>query len=170
MRYFSEIYKEYYPKLLRFACDFIPCKEDAENLLQDAFMELWKNNDRIHEIKNINAYMFRLVRNRCLDYLKHKVHERAYEEAVTVERKAALDTLDMMGDTDLMAGELTMVLKQAIGNLPPRCREIFLLSREEGLRYSEIAERLSLSENTVSVQLGIALRRLRGVVETYMSK
>ena len=161
MRYFSEIYKEYYPKLLRFACDFIPCKEDAENLLQDAFMELWKNNDRIHEIKNINAYMFRFVRNRCLDYLKHKVHERAYEEAVTVERKAALDTLDMMGDTDLMAGELTMVLKQAIGNLPPRCREIFLLSREEGLRYSEIAERLSLSENTVSVQLGIALRRLR---------
>ena len=170
MRYFSEIYKEYYPKLLRFACDFIPCKEDAENLLQDAFMELWKNNDRIHEIKNINAYMFRFVRNRCLDYLKHKVHERAYEEAVTVERKAALDTLDMMGDTDLMAGELTMVLKQAIGNLPPRCREIFLLSREEGLRYSEIAERLSLSENTVSVQLGIALRRLRAVVETYMSK
>ena len=133
-------------------------------------MELWKNNDRIHEIKNINAYMFRFVRNRCLDYLKHKVHERAYEEAVTVERKAALDTLDMMGDTDLMAGELTMVLKQAIGNLPPRCREIFLLSREEGLRYSEIAERLSLSENTVSVQLGIALRRLRAVVETYMSK
>ena len=170
MRYFSEIYKEYYPKLLRFACDFIPCKEDAENLLQDAFMELWKNNDRIHEIKNINAYMFRFVRNRCLDYLKHKVHERAYEEAVTVERKAALDTLDMMGDTDLMAGELTMVLKQAIGNLPPRCREIFLLSREEGLRYSEIAERLSLSENTVSVQLGIALRRLRAVVGTYMSK
>jgi len=170
MRYFSEIYKEYYPKLLRFACDFIPCKEDAENLLQDAFMELWKNNDRIHEIKNINAYMFRLVRNRCLDYLKHKVHERAYEEAVTVERKAALDTLDMMGDTDLMAGELTMVLRQAIGNLPPRCREIFMLSREEGLRYSEIAERLSLSENTVSVQLGIALRRLRAVVETYMSK
>ena len=170
MRYFSEIYKEYYPKLLRFACDFIPCKEDAENLLQDAFMELWKNNDRIHEIKNINAYMFRFVRNRCLDYLKHKEHERAYEEAVTVERKAALDTLDMMGDTDLMAGELTMVLKQAIGNLPPRCREIFLLSREEGLRYSEIAERLSLSENTVSVQLGIALRRLRAVVETYMSK
>ena len=161
MRYFSEIYKEYYPKLLRFACDFIPCKEDAENLLQDAFMELWKNNDRIHEITNINAYMFRFVRNRCLDYLKHKVHERAYEEAVTVERKAALDTLDMMGDTELMAGELTMVLKQAIGNLPPRCREIFLLSREEGLRYSEIAERLSLSENTVGVQLGIALRRLR---------
>ena len=114
--------------------------------------------------------MFRFVRNRCLDYLKHKVHERAYEEAVTVERKAALDTLDMMGDTDLMAGELTMVLKQAIGHLPPRCREIFLLSREEGVRYSEIAERLSLSENTVSVQLGIALRRLRAVVETYMSK
>lgn len=170
MRYFSEIYKEYYPKLLRFACDFIPCKEDAENLLQDAFMELWKNNDRIHEIKNINAYMFRLVRNRCLDYLKHKVHERAYEEAVTVERKAAVETLDMMGDTALMAGELTMVLRQAVGNLPPRCREIFLLSREEGLRYSEIAERLSLSENTVSVQLGIALRRLRAVVETYMSK
>ena len=170
MRYFSEIYKEYYPKLLRFACDFVPCREDAENLLQDAFMELWKNSDHIHEIQNMNAYMFRLVRNRCLDYLKHKVHERAYEEAVVIERKAAMDTLDMMGDAGLMAGELSGILNNAIQNLPPRCREIFLLSREEGLRYSEIAEQLSLSENTVSVQLGIALKRLRAVVDTYMSR
>ena len=169
MRYFSEIYKEYYPKLLRFACEFIPCREDTENLLQDAFMELWKNSDHIHEIQNINAYMFRLVRNRCLDYLKHKVHERAYEEAVAQERKSAVKTLDMMGDTGLMVSELSGILRNAVQNLPPRCRQIFLLSREEGLRYSEIAERLSLSENTVSVQLGIALKRLRAVVDDYMS-
>lgn len=73
-----------------------------------------ENSDHIHEIQNINAYMFRLVRNRCLDYLKHKVHERAYEEAVAQERKSAVETLDMMGDTGLMVSELSGILRNAV--------------------------------------------------------
>lgn len=168
MKDFSEIYIEYYPRLLRFACDFVDCKEDAENLLHDVFLELWKINDYIPSIKHINAYMFRLVRNRCIDYLKHRMCEKAYMEEAAIECRMKVSTLEGMGDEELIAKELSGLIRKAVAELPPRCREIFLMSRIEGLRHGEIAERLGLSVNTVSVQMGIALRRIRAVVEPCM--
>lgn len=170
MENFSEIYKMYHSKLVRFACDFLPSREDAENLVHDAFIELWKNNEHICEIKNINAYMFRLVRNRCLDFIKHMVHEKAYEAHALVEYKAREGALELMSDTELLAGELMNLVKREVEKLPNRCRQIFMLSRVDGMSHAEIAESLSLSENTVSVQLGIALRRLRAVTDVYMKK
>ncbi len=169
MKDFSEIYTEYYPKLLRFACDFVSSREDAENLLHDTFIDLWKINEHISEINNINAYMFRLVRNRCIDYLKHRVYERNYEAEAVVEHRSRMEVLESMGDEELIAGELGEIIRRAVDGLPPRCREIFLLSRIENLTYAEIAEHLGLSENTVGVQISIALRRLRAVTDSYMA-
>lgn len=169
MKDFSEIYTEYYPKLLRFACDFVSSREDAENLLHDAFIDLWKINEHISEINNINAYMFRLVRNRCIDYLKHRVYERNYEAEAVVEHRSRMEVLESMGDEELIAGELGEIIRRTVDGLPPRCREIFLFSRIENLTYAEIAEHLGLSENTVGVQISIALRRLRAVTDSYMA-
>ena len=168
MKDFSELYIEYYPRLLRFACDFVACKADAENLLHDAFLDLWKINDYIPSIKHINAYMFRLVRNRCIDYLKHQMCEKAYMEEAAVECRNKMITLEGMGDEQLIAKELATLIRETVDKLPPRCREIFLMSRIEGLRHGEIAERLGLSENTVAVQMGIALRRIRAVIAPYI--
>ena len=64
---FSEVYIKYYCKLLRFASEFVNDVQEAENLVQDAFLGLWKSKDELERINNMNAYMFRLVRNRCLD-------------------------------------------------------------------------------------------------------
>ena len=79
---FSELYLMYYPKLVRFAKEFVVLEEDAENITQDVFTDLWERRDAIDHIENVNAYLFRLVRNRCLDYLKHKVFEQKYAENV----------------------------------------------------------------------------------------
>lgn len=168
MKDFSEIYIEYYPRLLRFACDFVSCREDAENLLHDAFLDLWKINDHISSINHINAYMFRLVRNRCIDYLKHQMCEKAYIAEVAVDCREKMLTLEGLGDEHLIAKELTGIIRETVANLPPRCREIFLMSRLDGLRHNEIANRLGLSENTVAVQMGIALRRIRAVIAPYV--
>lgn len=110
------------------------------------------------------------MRNRCLDFLKHLVHEKAYENHTVVEYKAKEGVLEMMSDTALLVDELQSIIKTEIDNLPTRCREIFILSRIEGLTHAEIAERLSLSENTVSVQLGIALKRIRNRTDRYLAK
>ncbi len=170
MENFSEIYVRSHSKLVRFASDFLPYSEDAENIVQDTFVELLKNQERLNEINNINAYLFRLVRNRCLDFLKHMVHEKAYESHVTMEYKAKEGVLEMMSDTALLIDELQGIIRAEIENLPNRCREIFMMSRIEGMSHAQIAEKLNLSENTVSVQLGIALRRIRTKTDVYMKK
>lgn len=160
---FTETYFTYYPKLVRFATEFVLFKEDAENITQDVFMNLWERQDALDHVENMNAYIFRLTKNRCLDYLKHKMSEEKYATAVQTdfEFDLKLQSLDRF-DTDIIGVEgLENQIMAAIDTLPARCREIFMLSRFEELRYKEIAERLGVSVNTVENQMAIALRKLK---------
>lgn len=163
---FSELYLIYYPKLVRFAKEFVMSEEDAENIIQDVFADLWEKRESMDHIENINAYLFRLVRNRCLDYLKHKVFEQKYVENVQasfeVELNLKMQSLDRFDVLDIYEGnEMEKLVREAINSLPKKCRAIFLLSRMEGLKYREISERLGISVNTVECQMGIALKKLR---------
>lgn len=163
---FSELYLIYYPKLVRFAKEFVMSEEDAENITQDVFADLWEKRESMDHIENINAYLFRLVRNRCLDHLKHKVFEQKYAENVQasfeVELNLKMQSLDRFDVLDIYEGnEMEKLVREAINSLPTKCRAIFLLSRMEGLKYREISERLGISVNTVECQMGIALKKLR---------
>ena len=163
---FSELYLIYYPKLVRFAKEFVMSEEDAENITQDVFADLWEKRESMDHIENINAYLFRLVRNRCLDYLKHKVFEQKYVENVQasfeVELNLKMQSLDRFDVLDIYEGnEMEKLVREAINSLPKKCRAIFLLSRMGGLKYREISERLGISVNTVECQMGIALKKLR---------
>ena len=163
---FSELYLMYYPTPVRFAKEFVVLEEDAENITQDVFTDLWERRDAIDHIENVNAYLFRLVRNRCLDYLKHKVFEQKYAENVQasfeIELNLKLQSLDRFDVSDISEGnETERLVRDAINSLPKRCRDIFLLSRMKGLKYREISEKLGISVNTVECQMGIALKKLR---------
>ena len=163
---FSELYLIYYPKLVRFAKEFVMSEEDAENITQDVFADLWEKRESMDHIENINAYLFRLVRNRCLDHLKHKVFDQKYAENVQasfeVELNLKMQSLDRFDVLDIYEGnEMEKLVREAINSLPKKCRAIFLLSRMEGLKYREISERLGISVNTVECQMGIALKKLR---------
>ncbi|GAE83932.1 RNA polymerase sigma-70 factor [Bacteroides reticulotermitis] len=163
---FSELYLAYYAKLVRFATVFVILEEDAENIIQDVFTELWMKSDCLDQIENINAYLYRLVRNRCLDHLKHKVFEQKYaknmQTSFETELNLKLQSLDSF-DTCLVSEEkeITKKIHAAINSLPDRCREIFMLSRFDGLKYKEISECLGISINTVECQMSIALKKLR---------
>ena len=163
---FSELYLIYYPKLVRFAKEFVMSEEDAENITQDVFTDLWEKRESMNHIENMNAYLFRLVRNKCLDYLKHKVFEQKYVENVKasfeIELNLKLQSLDRFDVYDISErNQMEKLIRDAINSLPKRCRDIFLLSRMEGLKYREISERLGISVNTVECQMGIALKKLR---------
>ena len=163
---FSELYLTYYSKLVRFAREFVILEEDAENITQDVFTDLWERRDSMDHVENMNAYLFRLVKNRCLDHLKHKIFEQKYVEVMQtsfeIELNLKLQSLDRFDGSDMSVGNDTEILvRAAINSLPKRCRDIFLLSRMEGLKYKEISERLGISVNTVECQMGIALKKLR---------
>ena len=163
---FSELYLTYYSKLVRFAKEFVILEEDAENITQDVFADLWERQNSMDHVENVNAYLFRLVKNRCLDHLKHKIFEQKYVEVMQtsfeIELNLKLQSLDRFDSSDMSVGNDTEILvRTAINSLPKRCRDIFLLSRIEGLKYKEISERLGISVNTVECQMGIALKKLR---------
>lgn len=167
---FSEIYSKYYFKLVRFATDFVVLKEDAENIIQDVFVNLWERRDSLVNIENMNAYVFRLAKNKCLDYLKHRIIQEKYvanaQSIHEQEFSLKLQSLESF-DIDVASEDnLEKIITNAIDSLPNKCREIFLLSRYEGLKYREISERLGLSVNTVETQMGIALKKLRMKLKT----
>jgi len=70
---FSEIYSTYYPKLKRFAKEYILYEEDAENIVQDIFMYLWENADLLNTVLNLNAYLFTLIKHKCIDFLRGQI-------------------------------------------------------------------------------------------------
>ncbi|MGN0229185.1 MAG: RNA polymerase sigma-70 factor [Muribaculaceae bacterium] len=166
---FSEVYIKYYCKLLRFASEFVNDVQEAENLVQDAFLGLWKSKDELERINNMNAYMFRLVRNRCLDYLKHKANEQEYAKGMLQTMDYRLCALDSFNETGIFMCDLEKDVADAIAALPQRCREIFVMSRYEGKKYREIAEAMGISENTVEIQMGIAIKRMRVRLAQYIA-
>ncbi len=170
---FSEIYLKYYCKLMRFAAEFVAFEEDAKDIIQDVFVNLWERKDSFTYIQNVNAYVFRLTRNKCIDYLKHRIIQDKYvaniQSAYEQELYLKLQSLEEF-DVNIVFGEnLDKIIARAINSLPGRCREIFLLSRYEGLKYKEISGRLNLSINTIETQMSIALRKLRRELKSYLS-
>lgn len=163
---FSELYITYYPKLVRFAKEFVILEEDAENITQDVFTDLWERKDSIVLVENINAYLFRLVKNRCLDYLRRRISEQKYMDYLLTSCIEMEITSECSG---LEEKDAKILIRAAINSLPERCREIFLLSRLRRLKNKEISEKLGVSVNTVESQMGIALRKLRIKLNTSLA-
>lgn len=169
---FERTYIQYYAKTKRFAYQYVQSNEDAENIVQDIFTELWERLDTLPTDINLVAYLFTSVKNRSLDTLRRRFLtqeiERQLQEEYTLNLKLKIDSLEAL-DTKLFDQENTeAILTQAINNLPERCKEIFIKSKLEGKRQKEIANELSITVNTVETQMGIAFKKLRKDLQHYM--
>ncbi len=162
---FSKIYISYYPRLVRFAALFVAYEEDAENIVQDLFLGLWEKKDSLKDICNMNAYLYKLLKNKCLDYLKHQLVKdnfidaarTVYEQEITLR----LQSLEYVNPELGSEEKIEKIISNAVNALPPKCREIFILNRFDGLKYKEVAEKLNISVNTVETQMCIAFKKLR---------
>lgn len=155
---FTQLYLHFGKKLIQFAVSLVRSKEISEELVEDVFVKLWANRHRIEEIENLTVYLYVSVKNKALNALSHKARELI---------KAPFDYLDTTVDAfspdpyDLMITvEMMTRMRQAIESLPPRCKIIFKLIRENGLKYKEVAEILGISVNTIDVQMAIAVKRI----------
>ncbi len=161
---FDKIYVSYYPRLIRFAREYVILEEDAENIVQDIFLFLWEKRNVLNIEVSLMSYMFSLVKHRCLDYLRHSNVVEDYKKELNL-KLLALEQLDSSISSDENVEE---AITNAINKLPDRCREIFLKSKIEGKKYREIAWEMNLSINTIENQMSIALKKLRIELRDYL--
>lgn len=151
---FESLYKEYYDSLFSFAESYVCCPGLAEDIIQEVFIKLWENP--IGNItKSLRAYLFFMVKNRCVDYLRSvKVEDK--KRMKLMEAQLISDSVDIELDEQAI-----YLIKTAIEELPDQCRQVYKLSVFEGLRNHEIAEELGISESSVKVQIFRAKKYLQ---------
>ena len=169
---FDSIYINNFSRLFLFAKEYVLFDEEAENIVQDIFLMLWEKREALRVDVSLTAYLFTLVKNKCIDFLRHQMVEQMYSENVKHEYNEELNVklfaLESFDHNFSSEEDIETLLRNAIDKLPERCRLIFIKSRIEGKKYKEIAEELNLSVNTVEGQISIALKKLREELKDYL--
>jgi RNA polymerase sigma-70 factor (ECF subfamily) len=160
---FDFFFSFYYPGLCVYAQKMFSINEDdSRNLVQDVFLKFWNDRKNLNVISSVRAYLFTSVKNKCLDFLKQNKRK---PETFNV---ADIHNLTENYTDTFVLSELETLLDKALEKLPGRCRDIFELSRFEGLKNREIAGNLNLSEKTVENQMTKALRILKSEFKDYL--
>jgi RNA polymerase sigma-70 factor (family 1) len=154
---YRELYEIYFPSLYRFACGLTRQEPLAEEIVSDVFINIWKGRETLTSIRNMRVYLFVAVKNLCVRALS-----RMGKEVNIMDEEMMADvSSDTQGPDDLLISrEMNEAFENAVAALPERCKLIFQLVREEGLRYREIAIILNISHKTVEAQMTIATRQI----------
>lgn len=158
---FKDLYRQYFVKLYRFSLALINLREPAEEIAHDVLMKLWKNRGSFTDIRNLDAYLYVSVKNLSLNYLRDQQKlpctdiEQLYDSASYI-------TADP--ETLMISAEKIEQLNECINNLPAKCKLIFKLVKEDGLKYKDTAKLLNISVKTVENQLIIALKKITAVI------
>jgi RNA polymerase sigma-70 factor, ECF subfamily len=162
---FDSVFRELYPLLLSFAFRIIRKMPDAEETVQDAYINLWKNRNSIEITGSLKAYLYQTVHNLSLNKLEHFKTNKYRPNSTTLD----IGQWDIIRDSYTISENLVEMIEskdtesiilKAIENLPQKCREIFTLSRFDNLSYEQISNYLHISENTIRVQIFRALKAI----------
>lgn len=157
----QEAYKELFytlqPRLNQFAFSILKSVEEAEDIVSEGFIRIWEKRKLLLNVESPRFYMYTAVKNLSLNRIK-----RNKRQTSLVSDEWAVQVTSIYADPEQMmiSGEVIRRIQMAVDALPPRCRMIFRLVKEDGLKYREVAELMSLSVKTVEAQMAIALRRI----------
>ena len=170
---FSKVYIVYFPKMVRFAQEYVISEEDAENIVQDLFMYLWERREMLESVSNLNAFLFTLIKNRCVDYYRSSSRTNAKKTFLLSdieerELHLKMEALQQFDTNIFSENEIEELLEKAIGKLPEKCRQVFVMSRMDGLKHDEIAKELNISVNTVQNHISSAIRKLSIELKDYL--
>lgn len=160
---FDTVFRTLYEGAVRVAERMLRDRAVAEEIAQEVFLELWRRRASLGDDTNLTGYLLQSVRNRSLNHIRHLAVERHGAQVIPLMVEPAPPA-----DHDLHAGDLQAAITAALAALPPRAREVFELSRDRGLRYSEIADLLGITVKAVEANMGRALRQLRELLAPYL--
>jgi RNA polymerase sigma-70 factor (family 1) len=154
---FEGIYREYFIQLFRFCYAIVKEKAPAEEIVNDVFLSLWKRRDSLPPIDRLKVYLYVSAKNHCLNYLSRDRRQPSIDLDALRD-----DAVQFRADPEslLIGAEIMKRVTTAIDQLPPKCKLIFRLIKEDGFKYKEVARLLDLSVKTVEAQLSIAVRKI----------
>ena len=169
---FEDIYLSYFSKMKHFATEYVISDEDAENIVQDVFVELWENKEMLNMHMNLIAYLFTTIKNKCLNHMRHKIVVQntatKMQEEYLISLRMNLDSLEAFDNKLFSDQDIEKIINRALDSLPEKCMTIFLMIKIEGKKQKEIAQELNISINTVGTQIGIAYKKLRTELKDYL--
>ena len=163
---FGNLYTEYYSMLCIIAYEYTRSKILAEEMVGETFLTLWEKRESLIINSSIKNYLIKSTQNTCLQYIrKKKIITQSIDENFVNKHIPWGDNYPL---GNLFGKELSTLIDHAIESLPTQCRKIFILSRDEDMTYTQIAQMMNISENTVKTQIKKALQRLRIALKDYL--
>ncbi|SHM03208.1 RNA polymerase sigma-70 factor, ECF subfamily [Chitinophaga jiangningensis] len=164
---FKLFYNQCFVRLLRYAYSLTRSREVAEEIANDVFMHCWQKRGSLGDIKNPEVYLFVVARNKSVDYKR----KQAQFKAVDLNPEDHIQiTFDSNPEELMITSEMVRKMESTIQQLPPKCKAIYLMIKQHGLKYKEVAQILNVSVKTVENQLSIAIKRLTAAVKFTLEK
>lgn len=161
------LYQSYWEMLFQYVIRVLQDEDDAGDVVQEVFITLWEQRNKLEHIDNPKAYLFTMARNRALRFIALHQNKQRFIESLSefLQDDLYVDSVE----SQFSHAELESTLMAQIERLPPRMREVFRLSRYEQLSHREIANRLHITENTVKKQVNYALKALRSGLKHHLT-
>ena len=149
----------YFSRMFKLIHSLVKQRESAEELASDVFVQLWQRREKLSEVINPEVYLYVVARNKAFSFLKQRMNITEPLENIDDFRLEVARSPEEL----LISSEMLHRVNAAINQLPPKCKLIFMLVKEQSFKYRDVAEILSISQKTVETQMGIALKRLNKV-------
>jgi RNA polymerase sigma-70 factor (ECF subfamily) len=155
---FKQIYYLFYKKLYLFSLALVKTKEAAEEITEDVFIKIWQQKDHLSAIHNLRVYLYIATKNTSLNYLSKKAKDNLTQpfDNINIDLFKSTVTPEEL----MITAEMYRKIQQQVEALPLRCKMIFKLIREDGLKYKEVSDILNISVNTIDVQMAIAVKKI----------
>lgn len=157
---FRRLFQKYYQRLFLFACKFVD-EDIANDLVQDCFLELWKNRDKVEIESSFSAWIFTVLKNRCYKYLKEEAKKADRKNDYGQKLKEEELNFFIHSEKSILEFEIKDRIRKVLEQLPPKCSEVFNESRFNGLSNKDIAEKYSISLKAVEKHISKALKLFR---------
>jgi RNA polymerase sigma-19 factor, ECF subfamily len=159
---FEQLFRLFAADLVAFAASYVDGDDEAEEVVHLVFCWVWEHRFTLPKARSVRAYLFAAVRNRALNVVRDRRTEAAFRErAARVEAARGFPASSPSPESELAARDIEHALAKALRQMPPRCREVYVLARERGFTYAEIADALGIAPKTVEIHISRALAILR---------
>ena len=168
---FEQLFRQFAVDLVAFAASYVDGDDEAEEVVHLVFCWVWEHRFTLPRARSVRAYLFAAVRNRALNVVRDRRTEAAFRErAARVEAARGCAASAPSPESELAARDIEHALAKALRQMPPRCREVYVLARERGFTYAEIAEALGIAPKTVEIHMSRALAILRLELRSWLSE